>query len=268
EWSIYPLIPFKPVVETEKDAFLPTTPQILAKNLKTAVPFMTGITSGEGAMVAAKFYADHLVPELDKKFEKLGPMTLFLNSTSPQTPEMNKDIKKFYFGDEHITDSSVSRVVDLYTDSWFLQGANQAIKLLLGKGSPVYYYYFAYRGSRSLSEIFDDTVRDYGVCHADELLYLFPRITFFPGEEPSEEDEEIIDIMITLWTNFAKFGDPTPTPVEGKKWPNVTNPEDLEYLQIDKDGLHVKQGLRKESTKFWDLLSQLSHSVSSEKDEL
>ena len=40
----------------------------------------------------------------------------------------------------------------------------------------------------------------------DELLHLFPGKTYIPGHEPSEEDEKIIDIMITLWTNFAKFG--------------------------------------------------------------
>ena len=64
------------------------------------------------------------------------------------------------------------------------------------------------------------------------------------------------------------FRDPTPTPVEGIKWPRVTNKEDLEYVHIDQDGLHVKQGLRKENAKFWESLSQDTFLESSEKDEL
>jgi hypothetical protein len=45
-----------------------------------------------------------------------------------------------------------------------------------------------------------------GVCHGDELIYLFPFGNFFHGTKLTEEDEEIVDIMTTLWTNFAHSG--------------------------------------------------------------
>ena len=56
ELGAMPVIPFKPVVETGGNAFLPATPLELAKNLENSVPFMTGITSEEGAIVAAREY--------------------------------------------------------------------------------------------------------------------------------------------------------------------------------------------------------------------
>jgi carboxylesterase type B len=45
-----------------------------------------------------------------------------------------------------------------------------------------------------------------GVCHADELIYLFPYTSKFPGTKLTERDEKVVDIMTTLWTNFARTG--------------------------------------------------------------
>lgn len=44
-----------------------------------------------------------------------------------------------------------------------------------------------------------------GVCHADELQYLFPvGDALFPDKMPDEFDKRIADILTTLWVNFAK----------------------------------------------------------------
>jgi carboxylesterase type B len=45
-----------------------------------------------------------------------------------------------------------------------------------------------------------------GVCHADDLMYLFPFGDLFPGTKLKETDEKTVDLMITLWTNFARTG--------------------------------------------------------------
>jgi hypothetical protein len=52
EWSIHPLIPFRPVVEKGDDTFLPASPSELMRN-QSAVPWITGITSEEGALAAS-----------------------------------------------------------------------------------------------------------------------------------------------------------------------------------------------------------------------
>lgn len=74
-------------------------------------------------------------------------------------------------------------------------------------GSPIFYYYFAYRGDASFSSIFGDPDQDYGVTHADELQYLFPvGEQLFKDVEFSEESLKIVDIVTKLWTNFATYG--------------------------------------------------------------
>lgn len=45
-----------------------------------------------------------------------------------------------------------------------------------------------------------------GVCHADDLIYLFPPTYALPAARLTETDETIVDIMTTLWTNFAHTG--------------------------------------------------------------
>lgn len=94
------------------------------------------------------------------------------------------------------------------TAAWFKIATNEAIrKHLKFLKSPVYYYYFAYRGSSSFSTIFGDPKNDYGVCHVDDVQYLFPiGELYFPDTPLSESDENMVDIMTTLWTNFAKTG--------------------------------------------------------------
>jgi len=94
----------------------------------------------------------------------------------------------------------------MYSDAWFNHGVYLAMKdFIVNQTSPLYYYYFNYNGSASFSSIFGDNTKRYGVSHADELQYLFPVGESLFKEPLSEEDHYIIDVMTTLWTNFA-FG--------------------------------------------------------------
>lgn len=96
----------------------------------------------------------------------------------------------------------------MYTDAWFYIAADNAVRdHLEALSSPVYYYYFAYRGSSSFSKIFGDPEKDYGVSHADELQYLFPvGEQLFTDTPLSKEDHKIVDVLTGLWVNFARSG--------------------------------------------------------------
>lgn len=95
----------------------------------------------------------------------------------------------------------------MYSDAWFSHCAHTAVQdFIVNQTSPLYYYYFAYRGSTSLSSIFGDPTRNYGVAHADEIQYLFPHDFLFKDLKRTEDDNKVIDILTTLWSNFAKSG--------------------------------------------------------------
>lgn len=65
----------------------------------------------------------------------------------------------------------------MYTDSYFLWAADEAVRLHLsrnkleGGGPSVYYYYFEYRGPHSFSELFGDPTRDFGVLQKRRVSF-------------------------------------------------------------------------------------------------
>jgi hypothetical protein len=66
--------------------------------------------------------------------------------------------------------------LQMFTDGWFLHGTDRAVSLHSETGSaPVFYYYFAYRGSISFSTLFGDPTRNYG----ENIMWSLPkRYTF------------------------------------------------------------------------------------------
>lgn len=160
----------------------------------------------------------------------------------------------------------------MYTDGWFLYGQDKAINYHLKYNSqPVYSYLFAHRGAASFTEIFGDKVRDYGVCHADELQYLFPLgADLFPDKPPTADDLNIASILTKLWTNFARTGNPTPSTDEIIKnlWLPVKNYDDMNYFDIAINELSMKKNLLKERTNFWRNLALDGAKYTRIKDEL
>ncbi|XP_022835133.1 bile salt-activated lipase-like [Spodoptera litura] len=122
-------------------------------------------------------------------------------------------------------------------------------------GRTVYRYVFSYSGNRNLLKILFN-LNATGAIHADELGYLFDNVELF-GEQVTSQDQLMIDRLTTLWTNFAKYGDPTPAmsdllPV---KWQPITKTSQP-YLNLDSD---LTLGARPfhDRMAFWDLFYKL-----------
>lgn len=94
--------------------------------------------------------------------------------------------------------------LQVYTDSYFAYPLVETVELILNyTKNPVYAYELTYKASNSFTLIFGDPQAVEYVCHADELLHLFP-ITFHL--DPTAKDLEISKLMLTMWTNFATSG--------------------------------------------------------------
>ncbi|XP_012522381.1 venom carboxylesterase-6 isoform X2 [Monomorium pharaonis] len=266
-----PMIPFRPVIEPEHEgAFLTEDPLVSVREGRLLdVPWMTGITSDEGSLKVPNIYGrDNNVKELDKNFKKIAPISLLyldrFNITNEDfLNEISDTIRDFYFGHDSIdyTDNSRFKLIEMYSDSWFNHGTHRAVQDFIEyQISPVFYYYFAYKGSASFSMIFGDPTRDYGVSHADDLQYLFPvGEQLFPNVTLSEQDNEMIDVMTTLWYNFANYGNPTPkvTKVIPLKWKPVKTESAPEYLRIqDSKKITMEHSPVWERMIFWDSLTR------------
>ncbi|KAF2902140.1 hypothetical protein ILUMI_04048 [Ignelater luminosus] len=256
EWSYDPMIPFKPVIEPDLEgAFLTEDPIDIIKSDKAAkVPFITGFTTEDGALKSAHIYNNSkLVKEFNEDFEKLAPYLFVYHKTSANK-DVGKKIRDFYFGDKQIDESMKDEVTNMFTDGWFLLPEDAAVRLHTKyTKQPVYYFLFGYRGKASFGTGFGDPNYDYGVCHCDELLYLFSNNPFEDDYKSNQHDKKIIDIMTTLWANFARTGNPTPdvSDLIPTKWEPIKT-DKLEYYFI-KNGtfLYMDENLYSERAKFW-----------------
>ncbi|XP_014603712.1 PREDICTED: venom carboxylesterase-6 [Polistes canadensis] len=259
-----PMIPFRPVIEPDHpNAFITKDPAIITKlGEMTDIPWMTGITSEEGSLKVPSLYTKskgELIKRMNDEFANIAPVTLLHGETCPDYlhDKISLAIREFYFQGNPIDNSTRMQVVDMYSDAWFNHGARTAIRdYFKTQSSPIYFYYFAYKGSVSFSKIFGDDSADYGVTHADDLHYLFPvGEQLFKEISPSKEDQKMIDTMTSLWFNFAKTGNPTPeiTNIITEKWKPVRT-EALEYYYINNTKLSMSRDLHPKRREFWDNL--------------
>ena len=125
-------------------------------------------------------------------------------------------ILRFYNGGRFSLLESLNEVADMLTDALFLS-PDQKLAELASKHIPVYNYQFTYSGSKSVLPFYvaasgnnfgDETQEVFEKLkpvHSDENIYLFN--LFGPR---NEEEEEVSKTLSLYWTNFAKYGHPSP----------------------------------------------------------
>ncbi|XP_068084710.1 juvenile hormone esterase isoform X2 [Anabrus simplex] len=243
-----------PIYVTTDDTFLPREPrQILKDGDYNKVPLLIGVNDAEGLMMfnvilnhqnKLKFFNDNM--------EKMVPRDLNLKPGSEDSKEVAKMIKDFYF-DGELTPNKVDQYKDLATDRLFLIGVHQAVQLHAATSDqPIYLYEFAFEGAFAITKPIIGSPLYRGVCHADELFYIHA-VSKVPYNLFTLAPEMLtLRRMVTMWTNFAKFGNPTPkqSTLLPVTWRPYT-PEDPAYLLIDRQ-LTVGRNIEEKRMKFWD----------------
>nr|AFH01340.1 carboxylesterase [Nilaparvata lugens] len=236
-WKGYsvPIVIFRPTIESHSGNAFITQESYKSQSKK---PMMIGATSDEGALVLAILKRDKTrslesaLSEFDKRFTEIMPVEGdFLDD--PDHKERAEKIKTEYFGNSTISNETLPQLTKLYSDTYFLNGIKSTLSRHEGEK---YVYKFGYEGSYSISQLLsgDPTYRN-GVCHADDLFYLFPMKPFLGlrvGSE-TEKDKEISAKFVDLITNFVIEGNPN-----SKSEPSIWTPssKDVDFLSISTEG--------------------------------
>ncbi|CAK1592680.1 unnamed protein product [Parnassius mnemosyne] len=169
--------------------------------------------------------------------------------------DTEKLVRQFYIGDENISEDVKWKLMDFESDFSFNYPTHRNLQKYLENGGTVYHYIFSYSGGRNYNKIRLNITED-GAAHVDETGYLFD-VSILP-ESISEEDQLFIDRITTLWTNFVKYGDPTPTTSEllPVKWTPIDK-NVLNYLNIDTE-LTMKRRPFHDRMAFWDLFFKMN----------
>ncbi|KAF2888808.1 hypothetical protein ILUMI_17365, partial [Ignelater luminosus] len=111
------------------------------------------------------FFGDpEILEDFNTNFKTAAPLVFFYSETSPNPDYVTCQIKSYYFKNQTLTNNSFSKdaLTDVFTDSYFLSGANKAVRMHIRyTRQPVYFYAFGYRGAVSYSELNGDTSYDY-----------------------------------------------------------------------------------------------------------
>ncbi|XP_046432933.1 juvenile hormone esterase-like [Neodiprion fabricii] len=241
-WHIDPLIPWKPAVEPEHEgAFLTQRPkQLLESGDFIDVPFLTGVTSHEGLFRAAGIinYDPTLV---NWNALPIRSYTSALNLYHLPIEELKDAItrlREFYFKSDNVKIEHEEQFVNMFSDRYFFHPMAKALELQRRhQESPIFAYRFGTENpgvtfARYFSFLSEDDTEYKGLCHGDEMIYLYPlEKTFFKEFAHTDEGSAMIDRTLELWINFAIHGNPTPEGYD-VAW-NPVKSEDIEYLSIN-----------------------------------
>ncbi|XP_037044089.1 esterase B1-like [Bradysia coprophila] len=246
---------------------------ILNNKFNHKIDTMFGFTSAEMLFLIADEIRD---PKLLEAFERTFEVQLTRNKmdTHYETEEYKKfanEIRNFYFGvDGQVSNETLAEYNDLLSDVFLVHGIDKSAKAH-SKGKS-FYYRFSVDATLNAFKILFKLESVFGTSHGDELCYLFRCHVFNEIYENIADDSvemRTIRASTKLWTNFAKFGDPTPNnePISFKPiQKNLIN-----FVDITNEGLIPALGPHKKFVDFWtDIFSRYeTHLVNSNvRDEL
>ena len=104
---------------------------------------------------------------------------------------------------ESINESNLQSLINSKTDAEYFYGTFKTLDYFLKHGIKTFQYILTFVGTHSFSEVWG--IPPMGVCHADDIRYLFQDNTL-----ETVEEMDVKEFMISSWINFATYGDPTP----------------------------------------------------------
>ena len=139
--------------------FMPTHPvTVLHNQQQKMVPFMTGVTSEEGALLAPGLWKD-MDPAnnvVEKNWGFVGAKNLFpgLREYSFDHELKAKMVAHFYLGEDGLKRENKQGLMDMFTDVFFAAPNTEAVRLHAKAPAPVYNYLFSYKGSFSFATFY------------------------------------------------------------------------------------------------------------------
>merc|ERR1719369_1058272 len=226
--------------------YLQENPLDLVKSghYNTEVDLMLGFNEDDGMLISQFFLqAPDLYKVLVDAWDFLGPFALLQKHHTEITDvdlEVATEIIDYYTegsGLESLGPENFWNITNMFTESFFTFGNYLFLQHHLQHSRVnTFQYRFSYFGEYhrvGAPGLHHDNCP--GVTHSDELYFMWN--PFWDKNYPlNERDSQISLTLTTMWTNFAKYGDPTPGQgVDLEKWEPQT-PEHKQYLRIGKTG--------------------------------
>ncbi|EGT58948.1 hypothetical protein CAEBREN_24495 [Caenorhabditis brenneri] len=142
----------------------------------------------------------------------IPPMKVFSsvygNDLTSDPKDVAEKVLEFYMKNTNAkdTNSVIRRVVEFVGDAWFNIGALETVKSCTKYGATAYIASFDYFNQQSSGPMVD-RLAFRAATHGSELKYILGS-GGMAQFNPTEEELQVMDIMGSLLTNFAKTGNP------------------------------------------------------------
>ncbi|XP_060530981.1 esterase E4-like [Cylas formicarius] len=247
---------YAPVLEVEHEsAFITERIYELFENGRfNKVPVIMGINAEESiGLLENGDVLSEIFNDYDNFPSIMTPFDLHLDNVTKDT--VGHLIKDFYAGEENFKDN-LALGIHFHSAHDFEKASIKQAQLQ-APYVQVYFYEFTYSGLMGNNK---DKLADTGnVTHGEELNYLFSKwyspeipdntdLTYFP-----EDDRNVHYYLITLWTNFVKYLNPTPKEnqmLQNVSW-SAVQPNQFQFLNIGKDLVMTLDYPKRESYVFW-----------------
>ncbi|XP_049941001.1 juvenile hormone esterase-like [Schistocerca serialis cubense] len=198
----------------------------------THMPLLTGVTTGEynlqmqGDSGGEAIIADSVLEQLNTDFEGAIDFVLRLGDIESKRQAATA-LRQYYFGNiTNITADDAVQYAAMMTDLNNGEPADTTVRLLTTTMTqPVFYYQYDYTGA-------SPDIGLPGAWHNYDLksIWYTPDLNL----DPDSDEQKVRNTVIKLWTNFAKYLNPTPEddPVIEGGWPTY-NLETKYFLNID-----------------------------------
>ncbi|XP_026763417.2 uncharacterized protein LOC113521939 [Galleria mellonella] len=257
------VLSFGPIVETQKGGLITEYPENCFTTIQ--IPIMIGFNSREGLDMSLQYLIEpKYLSFVEKDFPFIMPKRVNFKFDPVQEEYYNAidDIKRFYFPNKKVKINNIPEYLSYIGDVLAAYPIDSTVNMYANKSSnSIYYYYFDYYSELNenknnlmkLSTVEDGT---WGAATGDELCYLFKcpslKKQYLKYNKSLSNEINIQRKMVTMWSNFAKYGDPTPEGdilLENLKWPSY-DMHTKTYLHIN-EKIELKTELYKEKFNFW-----------------
>ncbi|XP_013167161.1 PREDICTED: para-nitrobenzyl esterase-like [Papilio xuthus] len=240
---------FSPCVERDvgQEIFLDDAPlNILKDGKQYKLPMLYGFAEMEGLFRIP--YFDFWKDGMNAKFSDFLPGDLHFDSES-EKEEVAERIKKFYFGNRPVSEETILRYVDYFTDIIFAYPTLRSVRLQVESGNNnIYLYQYDYVDD-SAPLIPYTEVR--GANHCAQTYGIvdgaWPNLT---EDKLPEDTQKMKRMMRKIWASFITTGKPVPENSDHPQWP-PTKANGGPHMCIDKY-LKLRGPLLQQRVLFWD----------------
>ncbi|XP_049300078.1 uncharacterized protein LOC125772418 [Anopheles funestus] len=215
-WFEHPIVMYRPTVQgafiPEEERFLPDDPRKLwAAGRYMDIPIMIGTVQNEGAVVSLSILHNETIrSQFNENLTELLTPVAALNGTAMVVEQLKGRYFPTTSGSSWINEDNGDQFTEMMSDALIKYPTIKTLQEYTNSNDTscreTTLYSFEFNGRHSFSSLYIQSNASRGVCHQDELLYLFRMIDLFPDFPPDSPESEMCNVWTEYLVNFAVEG--------------------------------------------------------------